>query len=251
MTNEAEAGIRLQKVLAQAGVGSRRACEQLIEEGRVSVNGKAVREQGMRVDPNRDAIHVDGTRVPTAEETLVLAVNKPIGMVSTMSDDRGRPCVGDLVFDRPERLFHVGRLDVDTEGLILLTNDGDLDQHLAHPSHGVPKTYVATLLGIVPRDLGRRMKAGLELEDGMARVDEFRLVSSTPGRGDSSRGSQAHRAPSLCRGRTSGRVAGACTHRAHHAWPDAARHRTHVAWARTRIAVLLSRAVTDPLDLPA
>jgi 23S rRNA pseudouridine2605 synthase len=182
VTSESDAGIRLQKVLAQAGVGSRRACEQLIEEGRVSVNGKAVREQGMRVDPNRDAIHVDGTRVPTAEETLVLAVNKPIGMVSTMSDERGRPCVGDLVFDRPERLFHVGRLDIDTEGLILLTNDGDLAQHLAHPSHGVPKTYVATLLGIVPRDLGRRMKAGLELEDGMARVDEFRLVSSTPGR---------------------------------------------------------------------
>lgn len=181
MSGDDAAGIRLQKVLAQAGVGSRRACEQLIDQGRVSVNGRVVREQGVRVDPNRDAIHVDGQRVPTAEETLVLAVNKPLGMVSTMSDERGRPCVGDLVAERTERLFHVGRLDAETEGLILLTNDGDLAQHLAHPSHGVPKTYVATIHGTVPRDLGRRLKAGVELEDGLARVDDFKVISFAGG----------------------------------------------------------------------
>ncbi len=175
-----ESGVRLQKVLAAAGVGSRRACEQLIAAGRVSVDGRVVREQGVRVDPSSAAISVDGARVPTAPDVVVLALNKPRGVQSTMSDDRGRPCVGDIVADRTERLFHVGRLDADTEGLLLLTNDGTLAHHLLHPSHGVTKTYVATVAGPLPRDVGRRLRAGVELDDGIVRVDEFAVLQSTP-----------------------------------------------------------------------
>ena len=151
----ATGGVRLQKVLAAAGLGSRRACEALIDQGRVEVDGRPVREQGMRVDPQTAVIRVDGQRVPTAAGTVVVAVNKPRGVLSTMSDDRGRPCLGDLVADRSERLFHVGRLDADTEGLILLTNDGELANRLAHPSYGVAKTYLATIEGPVPRAVGR------------------------------------------------------------------------------------------------
>lgn len=177
----ADSGIRLQKVLAAAGFGSRRACEELIARGRVEVDGRIVREQGVRVDPAVSVIRVDGQRVPTAPGLVVVAVNKPRGVLSTMSDDRGRPCLGDLVADRPERLFHVGRLDGDTEGLILLTNDGELANRLAHPSFGVAKTYLATLAGPVPRAVGRQLTAGVELEDGMARADSFRVVQSVPG----------------------------------------------------------------------
>lgn len=177
----ADAGIRLQKVLAQAGFGSRRACEQLIADGRVEVDGR-VAVLGARVDPGRSVVRVDGTRVPTAPDVVVLALNKPRGVHSTMSDDRGRPCVGDYVADRRERLFHVGRLDADTEGLLLLTNDGELAHRLAHPSHGVQKTYVATVTGTVARDVGRRLRAGVDLEDGPVRVDSFRVVQALPGR---------------------------------------------------------------------
>lgn len=182
MAASAEDGVRLQKVLAQAGIGSRRACEQLIEKGRVEVDGRVVREQGMRVDPQTAIIRVDGERVPTAADVVVFALNKPLGVVSTMSDDRGRPCVGDYVAGRADRLFHVGRLDVDTEGLLLLTNDGDLAQKLAHPSHGVQKTYVATVPGPVARDVGRRLRAGVELEDGVVAVDDFTVLQALPGR---------------------------------------------------------------------
>ena len=178
----ADEGIRLQKVLASAGIGSRRACEELIDAGRVSVDGRVVREQGMRVDPARSVIHVDGERVPTASDLIVLALNKPFGVLSTMNDEQGRPCVGDLVADRTERIFHVGRLDADTEGLLLLTNDGELAQRLTHPSHGVMKTYLATVPGIVKRDVGRRLREGIELEDGLASVDSFRVVQALPGR---------------------------------------------------------------------
>jgi len=177
----AEEGTRLQKVLAAAGLGSRRACELLIDQGRVSVDGRVVREQGVRVDPSRAVIEVDGERIATAPDTVVLAFNKPFGVLSTMRDDQGRPCLGDYVADRPERLFHVGRLDADTEGLILLTNDGDLAQHLAHPRYEVPKTYVAKVQGRVPRDLGSRLLAGVELEDGPIRVDSFSVVNATAG----------------------------------------------------------------------
>ena len=176
----ADEGVRLQKVLAAAGIGSRRACEEMIAQGRVEVDGRVVREQGLRVDPLRAVVRVDGERVPTAPDTVVLALNKPRGVVTAMSDDLGRPCVGDYVTERTERLFHVGRLDSDTEGLLLLTNDGVLAQHLSHPSHGVAKTYVALVPGPIPRDIGRQLRAGVELDDGPASVDSFAILEATP-----------------------------------------------------------------------
>ncbi|MGI8537772.1 MAG: pseudouridine synthase [Mycobacteriales bacterium] len=175
-------GVRLQKVLAAAGLGSRRACEQLIEAGRVSVNDQQVTAQGRRVDPASDVIRVDTLRINTAPGLVYLALNKPRGYVTAMSDPEGRPTVGDLVADRVERLFHVGRLDAETEGLLLLTNDGELAHRLAHPSYEVPKTYLAEVLGPVARDVGRRLRDGVELDDGIVRVDSFRLVDSTANR---------------------------------------------------------------------
>jgi 23S rRNA pseudouridine2605 synthase len=171
-------GIRLQKVLAAAGVGSRRTSEQLIAEGRVAVNGVQVREMGMRVDPQTAVIHVDGARINVRDDLVYLALNKPRGVLSAMSDDRGRPTVGDLVADRAERLFHVGRLDGDTEGLLLLTNDGELAHRLMHPSFGIAKTYLATVPGPVPKEVARRLRAGVELEDGPVQVDAFRIVQT-------------------------------------------------------------------------
>jgi 23S rRNA pseudouridine2605 synthase len=175
-------GVRLQKVLAQAGVASRRAAEELIAAGRVSVDGEVVREMGRRVDPIAAVVHVDGSRVVLRDDLVHFALNKPRGMLSTMSDERGRPCVGDLVAGRGDRLFHVGRLDADTEGLLLLTNNGELGHRLTHPSFEVQKTYLAEVAGQVPRDLGRRLREGVALEDGPVRVDGFRLVDSLPGR---------------------------------------------------------------------
>ncbi len=174
-----EDGIRLQKVLAAAGIGSRRACEQLIDAGRVSVDGAPVLEQGRRVDPETVVVRVDGMRITTSSNLVHLALNKPRGYVSSMSDPEGRPTVGDLVKDRPQRLFHVGRLDADTEGLLLLTNDGELAHRLSHPSYRVPKTYLAEIIGPVHRDVGKRLRTGVLLEDGPATVDSFKLVDSS------------------------------------------------------------------------
>lgn len=171
--------IRLQKLLAQAGVGSRRACEALIAQGRVTVDGRRVVQLGTRVDPRDVEVRVDGQVVPVAPDRVYLALNKPRGVLSTMRDDRGRRCLGDLVGDRPERLFHVGRLDADTEGLLLLTNDGDLAHRLTHPRYGVSKVYLAEVSGPVPRDLGRRLREGIELDDGPVVVDRFRVVGSS------------------------------------------------------------------------
>ena len=175
-------GVRLQKVLAQAGVGSRRSCEALIAAGRVQVDGHVVREQGVRIDPRTQVVHVDGVRLQVDEQKLYLAFNKPAGVVSTMRDEHGRPSLHDFVGDRPGRLFHVGRLDSETEGLILLTNDGELAHRLQHPSYGVPKTYLAEVAGPVARDVGRRLREGVELDDGPVQVDSFRLVDSQPGK---------------------------------------------------------------------
>ncbi len=178
-------GIRLQKVLAQAGVASRRAAEELIAEGRVSVDGDVVTEMGRRIDPDTAVVHVDGTRIVLRDDLVYLAFNKPIDVHTTMSDDQGRPCVGDYVRSKVAssgpRLFHVGRLDAETEGLLLFTNDGELAHRLTHPSYHVPKTYLADVLGTIPRDLGKRLRAGIELADGPARVDSFRLVDTVPG----------------------------------------------------------------------
>jgi pseudouridine synthase len=176
-----DSGIRLQRALANAGMGSRRACEELIDAGRVAVNGAVVQVQGTRVDPLRDAIAVDGVRIPARPGLLHLAINKPLGVVSTMSDPAGRPCVGDFVRDRDVRLFHVGRLDGDTEGLLLLTNDGVLSQRLAHPGFGLPKVYLAEVRGAPARDVGRRLRQGVALEDGPATADRFRIVDRVGG----------------------------------------------------------------------
>jgi len=169
-------GVRLQKVLAAAGVGSRRRCEEMIGDGRVEVDGEIVRRFGARVDPQRQVIRVDGRRIPAREDLVYLGLNKPAGVLTTMSDARGRPTIADLISDRAERLFHVGRLDYDTEGLMLLMNDGELAHRLAHPRYGVLKTYLADVTGPLPRDLGRQLITGIELSDGVARADRFRVV---------------------------------------------------------------------------
>jgi len=175
-------GVRLQKVLAQAGIGSRRACEDLIAAGRVQVDGQIIRELGVRVDAKKQAVHVDGVRIQVDTSMVYLVLNKPPGVVSTMDDPEGRPCIGDLLIGREERLFHVGRLDAATEGLLLLTNDGDLANRLSHPSHEVPKTYLAEVAGPVGKDIGKRLRAGVELEDGPAKVDSFRVIDARPGK---------------------------------------------------------------------
>ncbi len=171
-------GVRLQKVLATAGLGSRRACEQLIEEGRVEVDGQIVVELGVRVDPKRAVIHVDGLRIQLDDSLITIALNKPKGVVSTMHDPEGRPSVGQYFTDRSERLFHVGRLDADTEGLMLFTNDGELANRLAHPSHGVAKTYLAEVQGKVVPSTAQAMQKGIELEDGFVQADKVTIVQS-------------------------------------------------------------------------
>lgn len=175
----------MQKVLSQAGIASRRVAERMIIDGRVEVDGQLVTELGTRVDPDASVIRVDGARVMLDDSLVYLALNKPRGMHSTMSDDRGRPCIGDLVEHRVrgnKKLFHVGRLDADTEGLILLTNDGELAHRLMHPSFEVPKTYLATVNGSVPRGLGKKLRAGIELDDGPVAVDDFAVVDAIPGK---------------------------------------------------------------------
>jgi 23S rRNA pseudouridine2605 synthase len=185
VTDSEPSGVRLQKVLSQAGIASRRVAEKMIIDGRVEVDGQLVTELGTRVDPDASVIRVDGARVVLDDSLVYLALNKPRGMHSTMSDDRGRPCIGDLVEHRVrgnKKLFHVGRLDADTEGLILLTNDGELAHRLMHPSFEVPKTYLATVNGAVPRGLGKKLRAGIELDDGPVAVDDFAVVDAIPGK---------------------------------------------------------------------
>ncbi|WP_051099047.1 pseudouridine synthase [Actinopolyspora mortivallis] len=169
-------GVRLQKVLSQAGVASRRAAEEMIVEGRVEVDGQPVTTLGTRVNPDESVIHVDGTRVVTDQKATYLLLNKPPGILCAMSDDQDRPCIGDYLPKRDSGLFHVGRLDFNSEGLLLISNDGELANRLMHPSYQVPKTYLVELQGPIPKDLGRRVQEGVELEDGPAKVDSFRLV---------------------------------------------------------------------------
>ncbi|WP_130865674.1 pseudouridine synthase [Acidipropionibacterium timonense] len=179
MTENTE-GIRLQKVLAQAGLASRRAAEEMIADGRVEVNGELVVEQGRRVDPERDEIRVDGSRIPTARRHVYYVLNKPRGVVSTMDDPEGRPCLSDLEgVPRGIRLFHVGRLDTETEGLIILTNDGEFANRLTHPSYKVLKTYLADVEGRVDLRVVKRLQRGITLDDGPVRPDEVRLVQAT------------------------------------------------------------------------
>ncbi|HEU5487099.1 MAG TPA: pseudouridine synthase [Microlunatus sp.] len=176
--------VRLQKVLAAAGLASRRAAEIMISEGRVEVNGRLVTEQGMRIDPDRDVVRVDGSRIPPPRRHLYLVLNKPRGYVSTMDDPEGRRNLSDLLAEsrlrvaHKERLFHVGRLDTDTEGLLLLTNDGELAHKLAHPSFRVAKIYLAEVEGVVSPATVKRLKQGVRLEDGWVNPDAVKIVST-------------------------------------------------------------------------
>ena len=174
--------IRLQKVLAQAGVASRRSAETLIEQRRVEVDGQVVEEFGLRVDPEVSVIRVDGERIPPVSPHAYVVLNKPRGVVTTMSDPQGRPTISDYLKDREDRLFHVGRLDTDTEGLLLLTNHGEFAHRLAHPSYEVSKTYVAEVDGTLKPGELRRLLDGVELDDGTARADTVKIVSKVPGR---------------------------------------------------------------------
>jgi len=175
---EGDGLVRLQKLLAQSGVASRRKCEELMLAGLVEVDGEVVTRLGTKVDPRTAHIRVDGRRLPPVTEHVYLVLNKPRGVVSTMSDPQGRRTLSDLVGDRPERLFHVGRLDTDTEGLILLTNDGDFAQKMAHPSYEVDKTYVAEVDGVPGRATLQQLRDGVVLEDGPVRVSAVKVRSS-------------------------------------------------------------------------
>ena len=170
-------GVRLQKVLAARGYGSRRVVEDLIAEGRIVVNGE-VAELGRRVDVDHDIVEVDGVRVGIAPGQVYYLLNKPRGVVTTAADTHDRPIVTDLVPAEP-RVYPVGRLDMDTEGLLLLTNDGDLAHRLTHPSFGVEKEYVAELDGAPSRADLRRLRDGVELEDGVSAPAKVSLVSAT------------------------------------------------------------------------
>jgi len=173
--------IRLQKLLAQSGVASRRKCEELMLEGEVEVDGEVVTRLGTKVDPRTAVIRVSGKRLPPISPNVYLVLNKPRGVVSTMSDPEGRKTLADLVADRPERLFHVGRLDTDTSGLIILTNDGDFAHRLAHPSYEVDKTYVAEVEGEVYPSTLKQLRAGVTLEDGPVTIKNVKLVMGPKG----------------------------------------------------------------------
>jgi len=175
-----EGGDRLQKVLAAAGFGSRRACEELIADGRVTVNG-VVAELGRRVDPEQDRVEVDGVPAPVRPGFVYYLLNKPAGVVTTANDPQGRRTVLDLVPSEP-RVFPVGRLDYETEGLLLVTNDGDLTHGLTHPSRAVPKTYLAEVAGVPGRAALRALRNGVELDDGLTAPARARLIQA---RGDS------------------------------------------------------------------
>jgi 23S rRNA pseudouridine2605 synthase len=172
--DDSHTGERLQKVLARAGLGSRRACEELISDGRVSVNGD-IAELGRRVEVDVDAVSVDGVALSVRPGLVHYLLNKPAGVVTTSADPQGRPTVIDLVPAEP-RVFSVGRLDIDTEGLLVLTNDGDLAHRLTHPRFGVEKEYLAIVSGVpTPADV-RRLREGVELEDGMTAPAKVSLI---------------------------------------------------------------------------
>ena len=176
-------GERLQKVLAAAGVASRRVVEDMIVAGRISVDGTVVTELGSRIRPDAHVL-VDGTAIQLDATKRYLMLNKPTGVISTMADDQGRPDLREFTDPIEERVYNVGRLDTDTSGLVLLTNDGDLAHVLAHPSFGVEKTYVAKVRGAVDQRVIRRLLDGFELEDGEIHADAARLVGK-PSQGHS------------------------------------------------------------------
>ncbi|QKJ19756.1 pseudouridine synthase [Microbacterium hominis] len=179
MSDAQNEGQRLQKVLAHAGVASRRVAEQMIVEGRVRVNGVIVTELGSRIDPDNDLVDVDGTAVQLDQSKRYVMLNKPTGIVSTMKDERGRPDLRRFTKDYEERLYNVGRLDAETSGLLVLTNDGELAHVLAHPSFGVTKVYIAKVEGRVTPQTIARLTRGLDLEDGPIAADKARLLDAS------------------------------------------------------------------------
>lgn len=174
-------GVRLQKVLAAAGVASRRVVEQYIVERRIRVNGKVVEELGRRIDPETDLVDVDGTAIQLDVSKRYVMLNKPTGVVSTMRDESGRPDLRQFTDDWEERLYNVGRLDAETSGLLILTNDGELAHVLAHPSFGVTKVYIAKVEGLVTAQVIAQLTKGIELEDGPIKADKARLLDSSKG----------------------------------------------------------------------
>jgi 23S rRNA pseudouridine2605 synthase len=178
---DAPEGVRLQKVLAAAGVASRRVVEQYIVEGRIRVNGVVVSELGRRVNPETDLIDVDGTAVQLDVSKRYVILNKPTGVVSSMKDENGRPDLRRFTADYEERLYNVGRLDAETSGLLVLTNDGELAHVLAHPSFGVTKVYIAKVEGTVTAQTISKLTKGIELEDGPIAADKARLLDTSRG----------------------------------------------------------------------
>lgn len=173
------AEIRLNKIIADAGVTSRRGADDLIISGRVSVDGRTIRELGAKFDPSKVNVEVDNETILQQMTKTYLALHKPRGVLSTMYDPEGRPSLADFIDLRTERLFHVGRLDKDSEGLILLTNDGDLTFRATHPSYGLEKTYIIEFDGNLPQSVEKTLRNGVELEDGMARVLDYKQLSPT------------------------------------------------------------------------
>jgi 23S rRNA pseudouridine2605 synthase len=171
--------IRLNKFIADAGITSRRGADELINDGRVSVDQKVVREMGFKVDPGLHQVMVDGETITASLTKTYLALHKPRGVVSTMYDPEGRPSLSDFISLRKERLFHVGRLDKESEGLILLTNDGEMTFRATHPSYGLEKTYLIEFIGALPKGVESTLLKGVELEDGLGRVLDFKSLSPT------------------------------------------------------------------------
>ena len=169
--------MRLQKAMAHAGVASRRASEELIIKGLVKVNGKVVTELGSRIDPSKDKLEVRGRPIQVDTDKLYLAFNKPLGVISTLSDDEGRQDLSHY-FNQYERVFNVGRLDADTSGLLLMTNDGEIANQLTHPSFEVPKVYVARVTGTVQQSTISKLLSGVELEDGLIKADKAKVLDS-------------------------------------------------------------------------
>ena len=172
------AEMRLNKIIADAGITSRRGADELISDGRVTVDGRLIRELGAKIDPDNHEVAVDGETISRSLTKSYLVLHKPRGVLSTMYDPEGRPSLADFIDLRKERLFHVGRLDKDSEGLILLTNDGDLTFRATHPSFGLEKTYIIEFEGRLETGVDKVLLKGVELEDGMGRVLSFKQLSA-------------------------------------------------------------------------
>jgi 23S rRNA pseudouridine2605 synthase len=171
--------IRLNKIIADAGITSRRGADELIQHGRVSVDGLTIRELGTKIDVDNSHVMVDGEAIKVSSTKTYLVLHKPRGVVSTMYDPEGRPSLSDFISLRTERLFHVGRLDRESEGLILLTNDGEMTFRATHPSYGLEKTYLIEYSGELPKNVQNSLLKGIELEDGLGRVLQFKNLSPT------------------------------------------------------------------------